>query len=352
MISAIHTSHPQCELLSYPLEQLTRMENHPDWLTKMAYEWCSVICENYSSLQDGKKLLFLALKIGFHHLDPRGTHIWAELTHTEHHQKMVDIVFWETWDSEAIADLLYAWTSYSRGHKMCMALGTCAGQLIHDHLINLLPSSQRLRQLVIRTVGLIGFEKFKQVGVEGFYELLDCLDVSAKDIHYEEDWARLLLDTAQSSEGVRCLSHPYWELLVELVISSPWSWRNIAWSPHIMAPHEGSQKWDKLECWIAVGWMSLGKSWTNGSTQDATSQVEGLEQQVEQWSEGWQKDLEDMTLLLFHQQPGAIQNLEQWREEWSARCDVDIPGSFQQICEKAYLRVAQQGAMWVFHIDY
>ena len=322
------------------------MENHPGWLTKMAYEWCSVICENYSSLQGGEKLLFLALEIGFHHFDPKEHYISGVLTHTEHHQKMVDIVFGATWDSEAIADLLYAWTSFSKGHKMYMAPGTCAGQLIHDHLINLLPSSQRLRQLVIHTVGFIGFEEFKQVGVEGFYKLLDHLHVSVKDTYTQmEHWPRLLLDTAQSSEGVRCLSHPYWKLLVELIILYSRSWRNIAWSPHIMAPLEGSQEWDKLECWIAVGWMSLGGSWTNGSTQDATSQVEGLKQQMEQWSEGWQKDLEDMTLLLFRKQPGAIQKLEQWMKQWSAGSRLDIPGSFQQICEKPYLRVAQQGVM-------
>ena len=343
IISAIHTSHPQCKLLSYPLYQLTRMENHPIWLTKMAYEWCSVICENYSSLRDGKELLFLALEIGFRHLN-----LWisAELTHTEHHQKMVDIVFEDARDGEAIADLLLAWTSTHEVHKQYMALGMCARQLIHDHVIDFLSSSQRLQQLVICAIGFIGFQEFKQVEVGGFCKLLDCLHVSAKDIYYKECWTRLLLDTVQSSEGIQCLSYPYWELLVELVISYALFLRDITWSPHVMAPLEGSQEWDKLGCWIAVGWISLGQSESSGSTEDAKLQKEGLGQQMGQWSEEWQKNLEDMTLLLFHQQPGAIQKLEQWMEKWRKEYWMNhIPRSFQQICEKAYLRVAQQGVM-------
>ena len=113
-----------------------------------------------------------------------------------------------------------------------------------------------------------------------------------------------------------------------------------------MALLKGSQEWDKLGCLIAVGWISLGVLGPSGSTEDTTSQMEGPKQWTGQWSEEWQKNLEDMTLSLFHQQPGVIQKLEQWMEQWRQKSWINhIPRSFQQICEKAHLRVVQQGVM-------
>jgi len=370
MISAICTSHPQIKLLSYPLQQLTLLENRPDWLTEMAYEWCSVICENYSSLGDGKFLLFLALEVGFRHLNPKLLLISANLTHTNHHQKLIDIVFGATEDSNGtvdsprVADFLHAWISSSHGHRPHMSLKKCAGHLIDFTQECLTPtegwgtawvphslrhfkpshstyhSTQRLRQLVINTIGFIGFQEFKQVGVEGFCKLLDHLDVSIKDIHRRKAWTMLLLDTVQSAEGIQYLSHPYWELLVELSISQS-EFLKDTWSPHIVTFLEGHQEWDKLECWIGVYWIFFSSLRFNSTHQIQVAHL----LQVEQWSKEHQKDLEHMTLSLFHQRPGAIQKLKKWMEQWNEEHREDIPGSFQQICEQAHSMVAQQGVL-------
>jgi hypothetical protein len=102
------------------------------------------------------------------------------LTHTEHHRGLVDVVF-KSQESEAIADLLHAWTaeilSMSRQHAL---LNICTGHLVGLH--DLVPFSPRLRRLVIRFVGLIGYKGFEGVGVEGFIELLNHLHVTVEDM--------------------------------------------------------------------------------------------------------------------------------------------------------------------------
>ena len=372
---------------------LTKMEDTPSWLTEMAYEWCSVICENYSSLEDRERLLFLALEVGFRHLNPKASWISAKLTHTEHHRKLVDIVFEGSEDGEAVADLLYAWTSASWSRPY-ISLEVCAEHLIGllepkipscgyitdyksvqsnvpctRHLkphyrsirypsrrsanpVDLLSSSQRLQQLVICTIGLIGFWEFKRVDVEGFYRLLDHLHVCAKDVEHKEYWARLLLDAIQSPEGIQHVSYPYWELLVELSISESWLLRDVVWSPHIIAPLEASREWDKLECWISVGWMLLGSSGFSvsypsgvGPTPYPALSIQELEEQMGQWNEGQQEDLKCVTLSLFRQQQGAIQKLEKWMEQWSKIQRKDVPDSFQQICAHGHLGVPQEGVL-------
>ena len=365
------------------------MEDTPSWLTEMAYEWCSVICENYSSLEDGERLLFLALEVGFRHPNLKSPWTSAKLTHTEHHKKLVDIIFEGAEDGEAVADLLCAWISTS-GSQPHISLELCAGHLIGllepkmvpsgrswiesdslesnvpctRHLkphyrsihyprppanpVDLLSSSQRLQELVIHTIGLIGFWEFKRVDVEGFCKLLNHLHVCAKDIYQEEYWARLLLDAIQCPEGIQHLSYPYWELLVELSISNSWLLRDVVWSPHIIAPLEASREWDKLECWICVGWMLLGSSGFSVSPPlvgGPTLSIQVLEKQMGQWNEGQQEGLKCATLSLFHQKQGAIQKLEKWMEQWSKKQQKDVPDSFQQICAQGHLGVAQEGVL-------
>ena len=113
---------------------------------------------------------------------------------------------------------------------------------------------------------------------------------------------------------------------------------------------QSNQEYDKLECWTSVGWMlwSSWSSWSSGSgksTEDSIFPVQELGQQMEYRTEGHLKDLECMTLSLFHQQPGAIQKLEQWMEQWSKQHQKDVPKPFQQICEQAHLGAAEQGAL-------
>ena len=171
------------------LRDLVKLENRPGHLTEMAYEWCSVICEN-RNLEDWESLLLVSLEIGFRLLDPQNRCIGAELTHTEHHRESVDIVF-RSKESETIADILHAWTtggaSYTPAHKL---LGTCASHLIGLH--NMVPFSSRLRKLVIRSVGVIDHKGFEGMGVERFVDLLEHLHVTVEDISDQLEWADLL----------------------------------------------------------------------------------------------------------------------------------------------------------------
>ena len=314
--SATHPSHPQFEYLPQILLELTELKNRPSYLTAMAYKWCSDICKNCSDLADREELLFLPLEIGFRHLDYQYRRISAELTHTEHHKQIVDIVF-DSKDDEVIADLLHAWTSTSESHRPHPSLSTCA-----RHLVCLQPASERLRRLVIRSVEFIGYQEFKEVGVERFIELLDDLDVGVEDIEDKEQWALLLLNVIQSSEGIQGLSYRYWELFGELAITWSWKLGGYLWSPHITTFLEGNREWDKLECWMGVVWMA----WP----PEAGGTIE--------------EGVEHAMLSLFRQRPGAIQKLRQRMERWSKENSYHIPESFHRICEKGYFEIMRWNA--------
>ena len=277
----------------------------------MAYGWCSAICENRESCEDWKNLLLLALEIGFRHLDPQCQWIPAKLIHTEHHRELAEVVF-ESGNCEEIADLLYAWTvgdsSYTWADTL---LGTCAGRLVG--LYNLVPFPPRLRRLVIRSVELIGYKGFEEVGAERFVELLNCLHVWVEDMDSEYEWVQLLLDTIQSPEGARRLSNRFWELLVKLAIPEPSRFRDTAYSSRVMGFLLEAQEWDKLECWIGVIWMV----WS----PDTDEIVENLERTM---------------VSLFRQRPGAAETLEGWMEQRSQQSEKDVPESFQQTTKRAY----------------
>jgi len=275
-------------------------------------------CENYSSLEDGNDLLLLSLEIGFRHLDPKNTWIGAKLTHTEYHLQLASIVF-ESKDGEAVADLLHAWTSRSSSHELYTSLHICAKYLIGLH--HLYPFSSRLQHLIIDAIPLIGYQEFKQAGLEGFFELLDNLQVCVEDIDHEGEWAGLLLDIIQSSEGIQKLSLPYWELLVELAVSYSWALEDHTYIPHTMISLKEAEEWDKLECWMGIIWTSWPPE--EGKTTE--------------------EDLGPMTLSLCHQLPGAVQKLGQWMEQRAH--GWQIPKSFQQICKQAHDEAAQQAGL-------
>ena len=273
----------------------------------MAYEWCSVICENYTGLADGNKLLFLSLEIGFRHLDYRNPQMEARITHTELHNRMVDIVF-EGGNDEVVADLLHAWTSYPPGPS----LGKCA-----RHLVGLRPTSQRLRRLVIRSIELIDPQEFEAVA-EDFLRLLNHLHVAVGDMDGGGPWGNLLTCIIQHPEGVLHLSHPYWELLVELFFSGSLLQREgITWSQDIMENLEEGQEWDKLESWMCLVWMAWPPE--GGETTE--------------------RDLGHVTLSLFRQRPGAVQKLVLWVKRWNKKCHQDVPESFRWICDLARLKL-------------
>ena len=319
--SAICTLQPGCEFLQYILSDLTRMKGDSS-LTEAAYKWCSLICENYSSFTNGRKLVLLALQVGFRHLDPGANQILAWLIHTEHHQELVHIVFGSR-NCGAITDLLQAWTSSSFVHQPFTLLKRCTPYLIdpsvYQYLLGgpeSLPAFQRSRQLVIRTVELIGLQGCEQGDLRGFCEFLDFLHVSTKDIVYRGSWAELLLDIInQSPQGAQYLSQPYWELLAELSTSVIWWMRNPTWNPDIMVFLEGNQEWDKLEIWMGVIWIV----WP----QKISGPIEG--------------DVRRIMLSLFHQRPGAIQKLRKWMDK-----GLGGPEIFQKICEQGCHEAVQK----------
>jgi len=197
---------------------------------------------------------------------------------------MVDVVF-KSQKIEAIVDLLHAWTtSIDPAHTL---LGTCTERLVCLH--NLVPFSPRLRELVLRSVELIGYEGFEEVGVERFVGLLNHLQVTAEDMDSLDPWVRLLLDTLQTSEGTQLISHWYWELLVELGVSlSSWLEDDVTYNPQIMTFLTEAREWSKLECWMGTVWV-LWPPEADGITEE---------------------DLGRSILLLFRQRPGAFQKLE------------------------------------------
>ena len=269
----------------------------------MAYEWCSVILEHHQSSEDWDILLLLSLEIGFRHLGPDSSANDLNLNHTEHHRGLVDVVVKNN-DSEAIADLLYTWTW---GTEPCAFLGTCAEHLVglRDRVI----FSPRLRRLGIRSVELIGYEGFQGVEMERFCQLLDHLCVTVRDMDKKLEYMMLLLDCLQFPEGVRHLSHPYWELLAELATSEC---LDPAFNPRITALLVEAQEWNKLEYWIATVWMMWPPG--NGTIEEG---------------------LEHSTLLLFHQRPDAVRKLTLWTERWSEKHRKEVPESFKRTCQQA-----------------
>jgi len=293
------------------LVDLAGWEQRPSCLTTMAYELCSTVLENYSNLTDGRQLLFLSLQIGFRHLDPNIPKVQAELTHTGYHHRMAGVVFGSA-GSEIIADLLHAWTSHSDSHQPSPSLGMCARRLV-----GLRSSSRRLRRLVIRAVGSIGYQRFKRVASKGFFELLDHLHPGVEEIDDKGAWAALLLDIIQSPKGVRHLSSPYWELLLELSLSGPVRPGRIAWNPDIVTYLERAQEGGKLECWMGIIW----RLWPPETTDVTT--------------EG---DIGRVSLSLFRQRPGSVWKLGQRLvERWSEERPEGVPESFRRICDEACL---------------
>ena len=282
-----------------------------------AYDWCSAIYENREHLEDWENLLLVSLELGFRHLDvlESGTIIRIKLTHTEHHRGLVDVVF-ESRKSEAIADLLHAWTLSRRfSGPEDMLIDICTGHLVGLH--NLVAFSPRLRKVVIRFVAIVGYEKFEGVAEK----LIESLDhhLTVEEVSRNLGWAELLLGVIRSSKETERLSNWYWELLVELAVSGQWLGIGDPDVLTIAKPLIDAEEWGKLECWIGIVWMLC-------VTADIT-----------------EEDLERPTLLLFHRRPGAAQRLERWMEQRSERCPwVRDPESFQRILTQANEAVQRQ----------
>jgi len=315
IVSALNGTDTQRKLIPHVLFDLVDLENRPDYLMGMAYSWCSTICENRQSFKYWERLLLVCLEIGFRHVDVQTRYGGTWLVHTEHHRKLVDVVF-ESQKSEAIAELLCAWTI---GHTLlepehALLLKSCTEHLAD--LLNLVPFSPRLRRAIIRFVELIGYKGLEAVGVEASIRLLNHLHVKVEDMYSGSEWAKLLLATLQSPEAVQRSSNRYWELLVELPtfnVMREWLEDLPIYSPRTTTHLIDAQEWDKLECWMGIVWM-LWPPGAGGIAED---------------------DLDRSMLLLFRQRPGAYQKLEQRVGRWNQILHKDVPESFQPICKRA-----------------
>ena len=321
MTQVISTSHPLCNPLPELLERLCVSGGQSKQLTEMAYGWCSIICENYSTLQGAEDLLLLSLEAGFCYTNPTKRLLEARLIHTDHHQKMANIVF-SNGDGEAIADLLCAWTSWGDLHESYPQLKMCAEHLICLHHLH--PFSSRLRSYIIYAIELIGYQQFKKVEVEGLIVLLNDLQVCHKDLNNTQGWARFLLHTVQSSGKIQHLSLSYWELLAELTAYWSGGLEAQAYNPQIMISLQNAKEWDKLKCWVSIMWLVWPPE--GGKTTE--------------------EDFENVMLSLFHQQPSILQKLEEQMEQWSNKwLWVKIPESFKQIIKQVHDKPAQQATL-------
>ena len=276
----------------------------------MAYKWCSALLKHHQSSEDRDTLLLHSLEIGFRHFGPDLSSSNLCLVHA-YNQGLVDILV-KSNDSEAIADLLHAWTGGFRPHPL---LGTCAEHLVGLH--NRVAFSPRLHQIVIRSVELIGYEGFERVGMERFCQLLDHLYVTVGHADEKRGCIRLLLGCLQSPEGIRHLSYRCWELLAGLATSESWDsprWGTLkpTYNHQIMVSLIEAQEWDRLECWIASVWMI----WPPGNVT-------------------MEEDLKHPTLLLFHHRPDAVRKLTLWMERWGENHHEEVQDSFKRICQQA-----------------
>ena len=286
--------------IPHAVHELAKLEVRPSCLTEIVHDFCSEVVYPPVRVfvrQGGRRipadadsiwtdLPFVCLELGFRHLDPREFRMDIWLNHTKHHQELAEIVF-RSRKSEAIADLLQAWTTEDiLSHYADDMLGICTGHLIK--LDNLVPFSPRLRRLVIRFVEIVGYQGFEGAGVGKLIELLDHLHVTAEEMDRPSKWASLLLSVIRSPEGIQHLFDWYWELLVE--ISGQRLEIGDVDALKIAKSLIDAEDWGKLDCWIEI--------------IPAVSDSAGITEE----------DLEHLKLLLLRQRPGAAQRLEQWME--------------------------------------
>jgi len=158
---------------------------------------------------------------------------------------------------------------------------------------------------------------------------LDHLHITVGDVDVGVGWMSILLGVIQSPEGAQRLSHWYWELLVELIVSLPWCLGSkVTRGLSVAESLVEAQEWDKLKCWIGVVWMSLPR-------------VEGRPEE----------DLENPMVLLFRQRPGAAQKLGKWIERWSQHWSTGILGRFEQTCKRAHEEAQRQVALSISPVD-
>ena len=306
IVPALAPTHPTHKIVRHMLSSLTKLPSRPKCLTEMAYRWCTVLLDR--SCEDWKCLLFLSLELGSRHLDPDQGRLQTP-SHVDIGERLLDTVF-ECKESKAIEDLLCTFVV----HPLTGALtGVYANHItnLRDSITS--PFSPRLRRSVIRSIELIGYKKFEDAGAEKFIKLLNYLNVGVKDIDSKAAWASVFLGAIRSAEGIQLLAIQSWELLVELATD----WTRISedeeleYAPDITKHLLEAGEWDKLECWVALVWMTWPPE-----IEDAAEDRVAME---------W----------LFRQRPSAVQELPALMERWGQKWRKVVPVSFREIYRQA-----------------
>ena len=321
IITAVPASHPRHQYLRELLLKLARWDTRPNSLRAEAYKWCSAICKEYTSLGDGKELLFLSLEISSRGLDPSFHWNGARQVHHKHYQCMLDIVF-KSGSDEVIADLLQTWIIHDFFHRSHPLSDLWARHLIH--LEPVASTSQRLQQLIIDSIGYVGFHPFEQAGVEGFVLLLNHLGVGVDNMPVRDSqhkWLSVLCGVVHSPRGRQSLGNPCWELIPELATTHPLF---SLWEPsdndlQIMIALEQEQEWGRLGFWLGYIWLLL------------RPKINAVPD-----------DLRRVTLSLLHHQPSIAEKLKQWLQRLVTGDIPECLECLEWICEQASLEAALQ----------
>ena len=302
-------------------------------LTPMAYQWCSAIFEKMRECgedepdSDGQPrlryinsyshLLSLSLAVAFHHIGPNSIDSPIHLSHTHHHEQMLNYIFAMESD-DSIADALYVWIV----DRQTPPSGSCTHQLLKLTERDW-PFSTRLRQTILHTILELWDQELEAAGLE-FVCLLHNLGVGMGEVDDAEEWMCMLIGVLRSPVGQEHLSSHYWLLLRDLVPMAPPP--HIHWDreAEIMKSLEEAQDWEKLEIWMLILWWA--EYVYSGSDVLAPNPIQ---------------DIKQATLILFQQRWSAIPRFEDFYKKSTQLPDVDnrfsiYKDEFQQICNQVW----------------
>ena len=276
--------------LNHLFDFLAAWEERLETLTRMAYEWCSAICEAAGRLElagtrtsqeirspsplrgdfsqfgsnggpprldnpshfrgrlqgstSGEYLnLHAPLKIAFRMFGPSiGRLPIKYLYRTPHDDRVFEVAF-SSDDDEVIADAACAWVI-----SCPSPISSCARYFV-ERVGNPRPFSRRLRGVAIDAIVARTFKR-DTTPDSGVVRLLNRLDACVGDLHSIHSWRSLLKDVIRSPAGGNPSSH-YRRLLDELQSMGAVSQFEMG-DVEVMRSLEEAEDWEKLEVWIAA----------------------------------------------------------------------------------------------------
>jgi hypothetical protein len=313
-VDCIHNSHRIWPLRRL-LKDLLAWGNRPTYLIPTAYQWCFVISEKIrehggESTLDFQHLLSHSLAIAFRHIGSSYISPTVQLSHSHHHEWMLDIIF-TTENDDLIADAVCVWIV----DREVTPPGSCTRRLLKLTERGR-PFSPRLRCTIVRAVRHIWKWELEAAELELVY-LLNDLEVSVDEMGGAVgawSWVELLQTALCLPVGRELLSSHYWLLLGNLISMSPEPHSYKGRQTEVMKLLGEAQDWEKLETWMLVVWWSEAYHGPNQA-----------------------QDIDRVTLTLFRQRPSAIPRFEYLCE----RRTQDTPllhlhqDLFRWICDQA-----------------